>query len=84
MATGSGKTKVISLALAWSFFHKLYEPESELARNFLVITPNLHFLKTHPVFLCSHGRNQQSTEFPIAGRFAHGKGKFVSLAFCLQ
>jgi type III restriction enzyme len=41
MATGSGKTKVMSLALAWSFFHKLYEPESELSRNFLVITPNI-------------------------------------------
>jgi len=41
MATGSGKTKVLSLLLAWSFFHKLYEPESELARNFLVIAPNI-------------------------------------------
>lgn len=41
MATGSGKTKVMSLALAWSFFHKMYEPDSELARNFLVITPNI-------------------------------------------
>ncbi len=41
MATGSGKTKVMSLALAWSFFHKLYEPESELSRNFLVIAPNI-------------------------------------------
>jgi type III restriction enzyme len=41
MATGSGKTKVLSLALAWSFYHKLYGPESELARNFLVITPNI-------------------------------------------
>jgi len=41
MATGAGKTKVLSLVLAWSFFHKLYEPESELARNFLVITPNI-------------------------------------------
>jgi type III restriction enzyme len=41
MATGTGKTKVLSLALAWSFYHKLYEPESELARNFLVITPNI-------------------------------------------
>ena len=41
MATGTGKTKVLSLVLAWSFFHKLYEPESELARNFLVITPNI-------------------------------------------
>ena len=41
MATGSGKTKVMSLVLAWSFFHKLYETGSELSRNFLVITPNI-------------------------------------------
>ena len=41
MATGAGKTKVMSLVLAWSFFHKLYEPESTLSRNFLVITPNI-------------------------------------------
>lgn len=41
MATGAGKTKLLSLALAWSYFHKLYEPESELARNFLVIAPNI-------------------------------------------
>ncbi|MDZ7749410.1 MAG: DEAD/DEAH box helicase family protein [Halofilum sp. (in: g-proteobacteria)] len=41
MATGTGKTKLMSLALAWSFFHKLYEPESELSRNFLVIAPNI-------------------------------------------
>jgi type III restriction enzyme len=41
MATGSGKTKVLSLVLAWSYFHKLYEPDSDLARNFLLITPNI-------------------------------------------
>ena len=41
MATGSGKTKVMSLALAWSYFHKLYEPDSGLSRNFLVIAPNI-------------------------------------------
>ncbi len=41
MATGSGKTKVMSLAVAWSFFHKLYEPDSNLSRNFLVIAPNI-------------------------------------------
>jgi type III restriction enzyme len=41
MATGTGKTKVMSLVLAWSFYHKLYEPESGLARNFLVIAPNI-------------------------------------------
>ena len=41
MATGAGKTKVLSLLIAWSFFHKLYEPDSTLARNFLVIAPNI-------------------------------------------
>ncbi len=41
MATGTGKTKLLSLVLAWSYFHKLYEPESKLARNFLVIAPNI-------------------------------------------
>lgn len=41
MATGSGKTKVLSLILAWSYFHKLYEEDSKLARNFLVIAPNI-------------------------------------------
>jgi type III restriction enzyme len=41
MATGSGKTKVLSLALTWSFYNKLYEAESGLARNFLVIAPNI-------------------------------------------
>ena len=41
MATGTRKTKVMSLAIAWSFFHKLYEQDSELSRNFLVIAPNI-------------------------------------------
>lgn len=41
MATGSGKTKVMSLLLAWSYFHKLYEENSELSKNFLLITPNI-------------------------------------------
>lgn len=41
MATGAGKTKVLSLFIAWSFFHKLYESDSPLSRNFLVIAPNI-------------------------------------------
>jgi len=41
MATGTGKTKVLSLVLVWSYFHKLYEPESYLSRNFLIIAPNI-------------------------------------------
>lgn len=41
LATGAGKTKVLSLLIAWCFFHRTYEPDSELARNFLVIAPNI-------------------------------------------
>ncbi|MHB8471540.1 MAG: DEAD/DEAH box helicase [Gammaproteobacteria bacterium] len=41
MATGAGKTKVLSLLIAWSFFHKIHEPDSMLARNFLLIAPNI-------------------------------------------
>ncbi len=41
MATGTGKTKVMSLLIAWSYFHRLYEKDSKLARNFLLITPNI-------------------------------------------
>ena len=36
MATGAGKTKVLSLLIAWSFFHKLYEPDSWTLPAFLV------------------------------------------------
>lgn len=41
MATGSGKTKVMSLAIVWSYFHALRESESPMSKNFLVIAPNL-------------------------------------------
>ena len=41
MATGTGKTKVMSLLIAWSYFHRMYEEDSKLARNFLLITPNI-------------------------------------------
>jgi type III restriction enzyme len=41
MATGAGKTKVLSLLIAWSFFHKHYEIDSILSRNFLLIAPNI-------------------------------------------
>lgn len=41
MATGAGKTKVLSLLMAWSYFHRLYEAGSNLSRNFLLIAPNI-------------------------------------------
>ena len=41
LATGTGKTKVMSLLMAWSYFHKLYETDSDLSTNFLLIAPNI-------------------------------------------
>ncbi len=41
MATGAGKTKVMSLLIAWAYFHKKYEQDSSLSKNFLLITPNV-------------------------------------------
>jgi type III restriction enzyme len=41
LATGVGKTKVLSLLIAWSYFHKTYELDSPLSKNFLFIAPNI-------------------------------------------
>ena len=41
MATGTGKTKVMSLCIVWSYFHALRESDSRMARHFVVIAPNL-------------------------------------------
>ena len=41
LATGTGKTKVMALLIAWAYFHRKYEPGSDLSTNFLVIAPNI-------------------------------------------
>lgn len=41
LATGAGKTKVLSLLIAWAYFHRRYEQGSELSTNFLLIAPNI-------------------------------------------
>ncbi|MEP7284666.1 MAG: DEAD/DEAH box helicase family protein [Chloroflexota bacterium] len=41
MATGSGKTKVMSLAIAWQYLNAVIEPNSAYARTFLIIAPNV-------------------------------------------
>jgi len=41
MATGSGKTKVMSLAIAWQFFNAVAEGRDDYAKTFLVIAPNV-------------------------------------------
>ena len=41
IATGAGKTKCMSLAIVWSYFHALRETDSDMARHFVIIAPNL-------------------------------------------
>jgi type III restriction enzyme len=41
LATGAGKTKCMSLAIVWSYFHALRESGSEMAKHFVVVAPNL-------------------------------------------
>lgn len=45
MATGSGKTKVMSLAIVWSYFHKKLVKNSGLSKNFLIMAPYLIVLE---------------------------------------
>ena len=48
MATGSGKTKVLSLAIAWQFLNAVREQEtlaSEYAKTFLILAPNVIVLE---------------------------------------
>jgi type III restriction enzyme len=41
MATGSGKTKVMSLAVAWHYFNAVAEARDDFARSFILIAPNV-------------------------------------------
>lgn len=41
MATGSGKTWVVAMAIVWARFHKQHVPGSELSTNFLIVAPNV-------------------------------------------
>jgi type III restriction enzyme len=41
MATGSGKTWVMAMAIVWARFHKQRVLRSELSTNFLIVAPNV-------------------------------------------
>jgi type III restriction enzyme len=41
MATGSGKTKIISLAVAWQYFNAVLEDADAYAKTSLIIAPNV-------------------------------------------
>lgn len=41
MATGSGKTWVIAMAIVWSHFHMKRVKDSDLSTNYLIVAPNV-------------------------------------------
>ncbi|MFH1824958.1 MAG: DEAD/DEAH box helicase family protein [Candidatus Firestonebacteria bacterium] len=41
MATGSGKTLVMAMAIVWSYYHKKYERDSSLSKTILIMAPNI-------------------------------------------
>ncbi len=41
LGTGTGKTKLMSLAIVWSYFHCLRESDSDMTKYFVLIAPNL-------------------------------------------
>jgi type III restriction enzyme len=41
MATGSGKTKVMALTVAWQYFNAVAEGRDDYARTFLIVAPNV-------------------------------------------
>ena len=41
MATGSGKTKVMALAIAWSYLNNVIEGNKDFPRNFLLLAPSI-------------------------------------------
>ncbi|MCY7344772.1 MAG: DEAD/DEAH box helicase family protein [Pyrinomonadaceae bacterium] len=45
MATGSGKTKVMALAMAWQYFNSAFGEGEEYANTFLLIAPNIIVLE---------------------------------------
>lgn len=41
MATGSGKTKVMALVIAWHYFNAVVEGRADYAQTFLILAPNV-------------------------------------------
>ncbi len=41
MATGTGKTWVMAMAIVWAYFRKLKDPNAPLSTNFLILAPNV-------------------------------------------
>jgi len=80
MATGSGKTVVMSMLIAWTFCNRALNPESkEFPNAVLVLCPNLTVKERLQVLRTEHPKNYYS-EFdivPVKHRDLMSRGKVV-------
>ncbi|MBC6444482.1 MAG: DEAD/DEAH box helicase family protein [Alphaproteobacteria bacterium GM202ARS2] len=81
MATGSGKTKCMSMALVWSYFHALFEPDSPMTKHFLAVAPSLTvYERLRQDFYPEDGRDIFQTDPLIPREWKH----HWHLSVCLQ
>jgi type III restriction enzyme len=73
MATGTGKTKVMSLAIVWSYFHALRESDSTMAKHFVVIAPNLTVFERLKEDFKPEGRPEHLRQRPADSRGMAGR-----------
>lgn len=62
LATGTGKTMCMSLAIVWSYFHALRESNSEMTTCFLVIAPGL---TVYERLLDDFGKGKTFSKYPL-------------------
>lgn len=67
MATGSGKTFVMAMAIVWQLFNSTNEDLDSYSSNFLIISPNLIVLDRLKEGFIGDGENEESMfeEFPF-------------------
>ena len=67
MATGSGKTFVMAMAIVWQLFNSRNESLDSYSSNFLIISPNLIVLDRLKEGFVGDGENEESMfeEFPF-------------------
>jgi len=74
MATGSGKTMVMAMAIVWSYFNDTREKRKDFTKDFLLITPNLIVLDR----LMGDSKNPEFFEGAIFKKFPFIPPEWIS------
>ena len=69
MATGTGKTKVMSLAIVWSFFKNVVDKDTDYARNFLILAPNIAVFGSSSTFGITNSSSLSLVPFLLFSKF---------------